>query len=375
MVQRGKPRLRLGMVGGGQDSFIGAVHRMAARLDDRYELVAGALSSTAERSQASGLALGLPSDRIYDDFISMVTKEAVRSDGIDVVAIVTPNDMHAEPAKAFLNAGIHVICDKPLAVSIDEARELLAVVKASPVRFLLTHNYSGYPMIREAKRLVNEGALGDIRIVNVEYIQGWLSDDVDNKQAAWRLDPNQAGAGGCIGDIGTHAYQLAEFVSGLQATALSAELSTFGVGRCLDDDADIRLKFGKTARGHLWATQIATGFENGLKLRVVGTCGSLEWAQENPNYLLHRKLNEPTQILSRAGVNFDAAARVPSGHPEGFIEAFATLYDEFATSILNNDSTESLLPGIQDGVRGLQFIEAAVRSSNRDSAWVELDGY
>lgn len=363
------------MVGGGQDSFIGAVHRMAARLDDRYELVAGALSSTAERSQASGLALGLPSDRIYDDFISMVTKEAVRSDGIDVVAIVTPNDMHAEPAKAFLNAGIHVICDKPLAVSIDEARELLAVVKASPVRFLLTHNYSGYPMIREAKRLVNEGALGDIRIVNVEYIQGWLSDDVDNKQAAWRLDPNQAGAGGCIGDIGTHAYQLAEFVSGLQATALSAELSTFGVGRCLDDDADIRLKFGKTARGHLWATQIATGFENGLKLRVVGTCGSLEWAQENPNYLLHRKLNEPTQILSRAGVNFDAAARVPSGHPEGFIEAFATLYDEFATSILNNDSTESLLPGIQDGVRGLQFIEAAVRSSNRDSAWVELDGY
>ena len=295
-------RIRLGMVGGGEGAFIGAVHRLAARMDDHYVLVAGALSSTPEKAQRSGKALGLAPDRIYDDFETMAREEAKRPDGIEAVAIVTPNDTHAPASKAFLKAGIHVICDKPLTLNLKEALSLEKAVKQSGKIFALTHNYTGYPMARHARAMVKAGDLGEIRVVQVEYPQDWLTEKIEDtgqKQAVWRNDPKRAGAGGCLGDIGTHAHNIAAFVTGLELDSLSADLTSFVKGRKLDDNVHVMMRYKGGAKGMLWASQVAPGNENNLKLRVYGTKGGLEWWQEHPNQLIWSPLNKPPQILSR----------------------------------------------------------------------------
>ncbi len=326
-------RIRLGMVGGGKGAFIGAVHRIAARIDDQFDLVAGALSSDPTRAKASAAEIGIAPDRAYGSFEEMARAEAARPDGIEAVSIVTPNHMHAPAAKAFLAAGIHVICDKPITTTVDEARELVELVKASGKVFVLTHNYTGYPMIRQARAMVAAGELGDIRVVQAEYPQDWLTERAElsgSKQAEWRTDPKRSGAGGAIGDIGTHAYNLAAFVTGLETEAVLAQLSTFAPGRLLDDDVQILLRYKGGARGMLWASQVAVGHENGLKLRVYGTKGGLEWTQADPNYLWFTRFGQPKQLYTRGGNGqWPEAARVtrvPSGHPEGYLEGFATIY-------------------------------------------------
>ena len=368
-------RLRLGMVGGGQGAFIGGVHRIAARIDGQWDLVAGALSSDAERAKASALELGIAADRAYTDFEDMVRVEAAREDGIDAVAIVTPNHMHAGPAIAFLNAGIHVICDKPLVATADQAEAIAQAAGASKAQFILTHNYTGYPLIRQARQMVAEGELGDIRLVQVEYAQDWLAEEVSNKQADWRVDPERSGAGGAIGDIGTHAFNLAGFVSGLQVEQISADLSSFVAGRRVDDNAHIMLRYGGGAKGMLWASQVAVGNENALRLRIYGSKGGLEWAQENPNQMSFTRFGEPKQILMRAGAGSNAAGsrniRVPPGHPEGYLEGFATLYSE-AAALIRDDDAESHTPGIDEGLQGMRFIAACITSSGQDGRWVTL---
>lgn len=379
-----QPRIRLGMIGGGEGAFIGAVHRMAARLDDHYSLVAGALSSTPEKAKRSGEALGLDPERAYGDFREMARREARRKDGIEAVAIVTPNHMHAPVAEAFLKAGIHVICDKPLTTTLKDALKLKALADKSGLIFAVTHNYTGYPMVRHARAMVAAGELGEIRVVQVEYPQEWLStklEDTGQKQAGWRTDPSRSGAGGCIGDIGTHAYNLADFITGLEATELCAELSVFVEGRALDDDVQIMMRYANGARGLLWASQVAPGNENGLRIRVYGSKGGVEWRQEHPNQLLHSPLGEATRIVSRGTGAANAAAarvtRIPSGHPEGYIEGFATIYAEAASAIraaregaaTPHDVT---FPTIDDGVKGVAFIEAAIRSSRKGGRWTSL---
>jgi len=378
------PRIRLGMVGGGQGAFIGAVHRIAARLDDRYELVAGALSSDPERARASAADLGLDPERSYGSFAEMARSEAARPDGIEVVSVVTPNHMHVPAAKAFLEAGIHVICDKPLALSLAEAEELAAVVERSGAVFALTHNYTGYPMIREARARVLAGELGSLRLVQMEYPQDWLAKSAEtegSKQAEWRTDPARSGAGGAIGDIGTHAYNLASFVTGEDASELLAQLTTFVPGRRLDDDAQILLRYASGMRGLLWASQVAVGHENGLKLRVYGTKAGLEWTQADPNYLWVTELGQPRQLVTRNGAGAGEASRrvsrIPSGHPEGYLEGFANIYGEVAEAIQARREGRSpdpavTFPGIAEGLAGMRFIEAAVRSSRNDNRWEPL---
>jgi predicted dehydrogenase len=376
-------RIRLGMVGGGEGAFIGAVHRIAARLDDHYELLAGALSSTPEKALRSAQALGLA--RAYPDFRTMAREEAARgADGIEAVAIVTPNDQHAPAAEAFLEAGIHVICDKPVTTTLAEAQRLRELARSKGRLLAVTYNYSGYPMVRHARRLVRDGALGTLRVVQIEYAQDWLTEALESsgqKQAAWRTDPARAGAGGCIGDIGTHAYQLAAFVSGLQTQSLCAELSAFVPGRALDDNVQVMLRFAGGARGMLWASQVAPGNENGLRLRVYGDKGGLEWRQEHPNQLHWSPFGQPTQIVSRGtgAANADAArvTRLPSGHPEGYLEGFATVYAEIAQALRAARDGSALAPDvvfptIEDGVHGMAFIEAAVQSSSQGGRWVEV---
>ncbi|PWC37756.1 oxidoreductase [Azospirillum sp. TSO35-2] len=373
------------MVGGGQGAFIGGVHRIAARIDDRYKLVAGALSSDPARAQASGAELFLAADRCYADFRAMAAAEAARPDGIDVVAIVTPNHLHFPVAKAFLEAGIHVICDKPLVHTVAEAEELAALVRTRDLVFVLTHNYSGYPMIRQARAMVAAGDLGPLRVVQVEYAQDWLAtavEDSGQKQAEWRTDPARSGIAGCVGDIGTHAFHLAEFVSGLRCVALAADLSAFVPGRRLDDNAHILMRYDTGARGMLWASQVSPGTTNGLRLRVFGERGGLEWQQEQPNELRFTPLGEPTRTLLRNGAgSLPAAAqasRIPAGHPEGYLEGFAQIYRDAADRIsAHRDGRPSSpddapLPTVEDGVRGVRFIHGAVESSRRDAAWVEL---
>ena len=379
--------IRLGMVGGGEGAFIGAVHRYAARLDDQYRLVAGALSATPDKAQRSGQALGLAADRIYSAYAAMARAEAAREDGIEAVAIVTPNHLHAPVATAFLKAGIHVICDKPLALTAAEARKLQALAAKTGRVFALTHNYSGYPMVRQAREMVQRGALGSIRVVQVEYPQDWLAEPLERtgqKQAGWRTDPARAGAGGCVADIGTHAFQLAEYVSGLLVSELCADLGSFVDGRALDDNAQMLLRFAGGARGGLWASQVAPGHANDLRLRVYGSQGGLDWRQEQPNQLLWTPLGQPTQILQRGGPGLGAAAtritRIPGGHPEGYLEAFATLYGEVAQHLRAarrrgpKADQAAQFPGLADGLRGMQFIEAAVASSKRGGRWVRLPG-
>jgi predicted dehydrogenase len=379
------PRLKLGMVGGGQGAFIGEVHRMAARLDDRYELVAGALSSDPQRAAASAAEAGIAPDRSYDSFESMALSEASRKDGIDVAAIVTPNHLHFAAASAMLRAGIHVICDKPLTTTLAQAEELAELAKSSDLLFAVTYNYSAYPMVRLARQLVANGKLGDIRVVQVEYPQDWLAtniEDDDHKQAAWRTDPAKAGAGGCIGDIGTHAFHLAEFISGLRATELLADLTSFVGQRKLDDNANILLRFDNGAKGSLWSSQVATGNENALRIRVYGDKAGIEWAQENPNYLRLTPLGGNQEIISRGSASMPAAAgvlsRLPAGHPEAFIEAFATLYRDIAEQLnarkneRDCDAGALLVPSIDDGLRGMQFIEQAVASNTAGNVWQKL---
>ncbi|MBP2291497.1 Gfo/Idh/MocA family protein [Azospirillum rugosum] len=378
-------RLRLGMVGGGQGAFIGAVHRIAARLDDRYELVAGALSSDPERARASGTDLFLAPDRCYASFQEMAAAEAAREDRIDAVAIVTPNHLHHPAAKAFLEAGIHVICDKPMTTTVEDAEDLAATVERTGLVFALTHNYTGYPMVRQARAMVEAGELGRIRVVQVEYPQDWLTtplEETGQKQAAWRTDPARSGIAGCVGDIGTHAFQLAEFVTGLRCTGLAADLSTFVDGRRLDDNAHMMLRYDNGARGMLWASQVAPGHENGLRLRVYGDKGGLEWFQEQPNHLRHSPFGEPPRTITRGGAGSNPAAahatRIPPGHPEGYLEGFAQLYRDTADLIGERlgwgepDPQARLVPTVRDGVRGVRFIHAAVESSRRDAAWVTL---
>jgi predicted dehydrogenase len=379
-------RLRLGMVGGGRGAFIGAVHRIAARLDDQYELVAGALSSDPDRARQSATDLLIAPDRSYATFTEMAQREAARADGVDVVAIVTPNHLHHAAVRAFLDAGIHVICDKPMTRTVEEAEDLVDAVTRSGRVFVLTHNYTGYPMVRQAREMIAAGELGTIRVVQVEYPQAWLTTRLEatgQKQAEWRTDPARSGAGGSLGDIGTHAFNLAEFVTGLRCTELAAELSIFVSGRQLDDNAQLLLRFAGGARGTLWSSQVAPGNENALRIRVYGEAGGLEWAQESPNRLFYSPFGQLRRMITRAGDGAGAAAahatRIPAGHPEGYLEGFAQIYRDVAELIRARDEgrtpdpNTALLPGVLDGARGMRFIAAAVASSRANAAWTKLD--
>jgi predicted dehydrogenase len=378
-------RLRLGMVGGGPGGFIGAVHRIAARIDDKYELVAAALSSDPERSRKAALDLHIAPDRAYGSFAEMATAESKRPDRIDVVSIVTPNHLHFAPAKAFLEAGIHVVCDKPLTTTVDDAIALAQIVKKSRLVFGLTHNYTGYPMVRQAREMIAAGELGKLRLVQVEYAQDWLTTPLEQtgqKQAVWRTDPAQSGPAGSLGDIGTHAYNIACFVSGLYAKEVAADVSIFVPGRRLDDNVQTLMRYDSGARGMLWASQVAVGNENNLRLRVYGEKGGLDWTQENPNYLRFSQYGKPTTTLTRNGANATPSAkhasRIPSGHPEGYLEAFAQIYSDIAEQISARQAghapaKESLLvPTVQDGVVGVQFIAGVLESSRQNAAWVKL---
>ncbi|WP_114010744.1 Gfo/Idh/MocA family protein [Cohaesibacter intestini] len=374
-------RIRLGMVGGGNDAFIGGVHRIASRIDDKYQLVAGALSSTPEKSHASAAALGLDPERSYDNFTLMAEIEANREDGIEAVSIVTPNHMHYAAAIEFLRRGIHVICDKPLTSTLEEAEKLVKEAEQSDALFILTHNYTGYPMIRQANAMIANGDIGTIRVVQVEYPQDWLTEFADFKQAAWRTDPARSGAGGSTGDIGTHAFNLASFVTGLELESLAADLQSFVPGRQVDDNGHIMMRFKGGARGMLWCSQVAPGCENSLKLRVFGDKGGLEWCQEDPNYLWYTPFGEPKRLITRNGAGAgDAAARMsrtPSGHPEGYLEGFANIYSEAAAAILAKRDGSApdpavTYPTVQDGLKGVQFIDACVRSSAANAAWVTI---
>ncbi len=376
--------IRLGMVGGGRDAFIGGVHRIAARIDGQYRLVAGCFSSTAEKSQASGRDLGLDPKRVYDDFATMAAREARRSDGIEAVAIVTPNHVHWPAAREFLKRGIHVICDKPLTSTLADARKLVKAAESAKALFILTHNYTGYPMVRQARQMVRDGVIGAIRLVQAEYPQDWLSEkleDTGQKQAGWRTDPARSGAGGSIGDIGTHAFNLAQFVSGLEAEEIAADLDSFVEGRRLDDNAHVMIRWKGGAKGLLWSSQVAPGNENALRLRVYGDKGGLEWAQEDPNQLWHTPLGEPKRLITRGGAGSGTDAgrvtRVPAGHPEGYLEGFATIYAEAARAIRAAQAGgapdgDVVYPTVQDGLAGVAFVDACVRSSKRNAAWTKL---
>jgi predicted dehydrogenase len=368
--------LRLAMVGGGPGSFIGPVHRMAAELDGAFRLVAGAFSRDLSKSRVAAGQYGLTPDRAYGDYSTMLDAERARPDGAEIVAIVTPNHMHLPVAEAAIARGLHVISDKPATATLAEALALKTALERGSVRYGLTYTYTGYPMIREAREICRAGALGAIRKVTVEYSQGWLTGAAElegNRQAAWRVDPAQAGAGGAIGDIGVHAFNTAEFVTGQRVVGLCADLSSLVAGRTLDDDCNLLLKFDNGAPGVLVASQIAAGDRNGLRLRVYGERGGLDWSHEAPQTLTLGWTDRPTEILHAGAPYLRRGAkdsRLPTGHPEGFIEAFANIYRDFAHHVRNGG--ETLVPGILDGVRGLAFVERAVASS-RARGWVELD--
>lgn len=379
-----KRRLRLGMVGGGQGAFIGAVHRLAARMDDHYELLAAALSADPANARSSALALGLDPARAYEDYARMAQAEAARSDGIEVVAITTPNHLHAPVARAFLEAGIHVICDKPLALTLAEGEELARLARQRRRLFTLTHTYSGYPMVRHARELVAAGELGKLRYVQVEYLQDWLANPIppgQNKQADWRADPARAGRAGCLGDIGTHAYQLAAFITGQLPNELAAELHSFVLGRQLDDHLQVWLRYPQGMRGSLNASQVASGEENRLQIRLYGDKASLIFRQEAPNELWLTPIGGASQRLTRGRVESDAArhaSRVPAGHPEGYLEAFAQLYTDAALQIHalaagEAPPPESLaLTTVEDGVAGMRFIETSLASHAANGRWLPL---
>ena len=377
------------MVGGGRGAFIGGVHRMAAAIDGQIELVCGAFSSNPEKSKASGEDLYLDPSRVYGSFREMIERERELPEDVrmDFVSIVTPNHMHYAPAKMALENGFHVVCDKPLCLDMDQAKELEALVESTGQIFALTHNYTGYPMVKQARAMIANGELGDIRKIVVEYPQGWLAtklEDTDQKQAAWRTDPKRSGIAGAMGDIGTHAENLAEYISGLKITECCADLTAFVPGRALDDDGNILLRFDNGAKGVLHASQISTGEENNLNIRVYGTKASIQWFQMEPNTLIVRHLEQPTQYL-RTGVSelypaATAAQRIPAGHPEGYLEAFANIYKYFAHCVnarLDGTAPDPLytdFPTVADGVRGMEFIKHAVASDRSDQKWHKLTG-
>jgi predicted dehydrogenase len=377
-----KRKLRMGMIGGGKDAFIGAVHRMAAALDGQIELVCGAFSSNPGKSKETGEELFLPQNRVYISFEEMINAESKlpEDERMDFVSIVTPNHLHFEPAKLALQNGFHVICDKPLCFSMQEALELEKIVNSCGKIFGLTHNYTGYPMVKEARELIKSGKMGKIRKVVSEYPQGWLASALEKggqKQASWRTDPKKSGISCCVGDIGTHAANLAEYITGLKITEISADVSTFVEGRTLDDDANILLRLEKDAKGILFASQIATGEENELKIRVYGTKGSIEWLQSEPNSLIVKYADQPKQIF-KAGVNNNYLSesarknsRLPGGHPEGYIESFANIYRDFSSAVAGNKEVHDF-PDISGGVRGMRFIEAAIESGKNNSKWIKL---
>lgn len=377
----------MGMIGGGTGAFIGAVHRMAAALDQQIELVCGAFSSDAEKSARTGEQLFLPPDRVYGTFREMFEKESLLPENhrMELVSIVTPNHMHFEPALMAIQMGFHVICDKPLAFDLEQAYALRNAVKASDRIFALTHNYTGYPMVKQAKHMVSTGALGKIRKVVTEYPQGWLSKFIEadgQKQASWRTDPSKSGIAGSMGDIGTHAENLTEYITGLKITEICADISILVEGRKLDDDGNVLLRFNNGARGILYASQISAGEENNLRIRVYGEFGGLEWSQMEPNTLIIRWSDKPVQIYRTGGPDLcDAAlahARVPSGHPEGYIEAFANIYRNVAATLMakradkNPDNVYLDFPGIDDGVRGMEFIYKVIESGKSDSKWISM---
>ena len=379
-------KIRIGMVGGGKDAFIGGVHRIALRLDGYYELVAGSFSSNFDNSKETGKDLGLAEDRIYKTYQEMAEKESSRSDAIDVVAIVTPNHLHVPIAKIFAEKGIHIICDKPLALSSKEAISLKNIVESKKLIFALTHNYTGYPMVRHARSLIQKGDLGSIRVIQAEYPQDWLTtkaEDSGLKQAEWRTDPKRSGSGGCIGDIGTHAFTLIRFITGLEIEELSADIHTFVKGRLLDDNAQIMLRFKGGAKGALWSSQVAVGNENNLKIRIYGENGGIEWRQEDPNYLYYTEFGHPTQRVTRGSGNVSKEAkdvtRIPPGHPEGYLEGFANIYNDVYKKLyaqINNqnyDDSNDCYPTINDGVEGMRFIETALESSKNNGKWIRFN--
>ncbi len=381
-------KVRMGMVGGGRGAFIGAVHRMAAAMDGKIELVAGAFSSNAEKSKLSGEDFYLDPSRVYASYQEMAEKEgALGDDGIDFVSIVARNDLHYDVAKAFLDVGINVICEKPLAFSLEQGRQLAEVVEKSGKVFALTHNYTGYPMVKEAKAMVAAGKLGKINKIVAEYPQGYaitaLTDPDEGKISNWRMDPSVSGVSNCIGDIGSHAENLARYITGLEIDELAADLSTFIPGRPLDDDGNMLVRYKGGAKGVLYASQISTGDENNLNIRIYGTDASLEWHQEHPNELVVKYAEKPREI-HRRGNSYNGEAcqkftRLPFGHPEAFIEAFANIYLSAAEAIADERSGNYKgaehydFPTVQHGVEGMAFIEAAVKSSKNNSAWTKLE--
>ncbi|CAN5493308.1 Gfo/Idh/MocA family oxidoreductase [soil metagenome] len=382
-----KRKLRMGMIGGSLDAFIGGVHRKAANLDGQIELVCGAFSSNAEKSKATGEALFLNPHRVYGSFEEMITKEKELPGDLrmDFVSIVTPNHMHFAPAKMALENGFHVIIDKPLAFNIKEAKTLQKMVEKTKLVFALTHTYTGYPMVKEARNLIATGKLGKIRKVYVEYPQGWLSTFVEgtgNKQAGWRTDPTKSGAGGAIGDIGTHAANLAEYITGSDITEICASLNTVVKGRLLDDDSSMLIRFDNGASGVLLATQVAAGEENDVNIRVYGEKGGLTWRQEEPNTLVMKWLDKPREIY-RAGWGYTSeisrkSTRTPPGHPEGYLEAFANIYVNFAKAVRDykpgkkTDTAKYDFPDVLDGVKGLAFVDTVIKSSKASAKWTKV---
>lgn len=382
-----KRKMRMGMVGGGRGAFIGAVHRMAAALDGNIELVCGAFSSNPQKSKLSGKDLFLPPNRVYGSYEEMIQEEKKLPLGerMDFVSIVTPNHVHFGPAKMALENGFHVVCDKPLCFDMKEAKTLVRLVKKTDLLFALTHNYTGYPMVKQARAMVSKNKLGKIRKVVVEYPQGWLStrlESTDQKQAAWRTDPKRSGAAGAMGDIGTHAENLAEYITGLKIKKLCADLDTFVEGRQLDDDGTVLLEFDNGAKGILFASQIAAGEENNLRIRIYGEKGGLDWSQQEPNTLTVKWLDKSMEVLRTGVGKLDAQAtahtRIPAGHPEGYLEAFANIYRNFAICLAAKIEGKKLpkvyqdFPSVEDGLRGMQFIEKVVASSKSKQKWMRF---
>jgi predicted dehydrogenase len=373
------------MVGGGRGAFIGPAHRIAARLDDQYELLAGALSADPDRARLSAEDIGIAGNRSYSSFVEMAEAESRRVDGIEAVSIVTPNDSHAEIAKTFLSRGIHVICDKPLVVTLEQGRELREAERASGCLVTVTYNYRGYPMVRHARAMCAAGVLGTLRMVDMEYLQDWLSTRIESmgsKQALWRTDPHRTGGVGALGDIGIHAYDLCRYVTGLRADSVCAELTRFVAGRAVDDDVRASLRLDTGAKGRLWASQVAIGNENELSIRVYGDLGSLEWRQSNPGVLLHSTLGTGTASHLAGGPGSSVAvtrSRLPAGHPEGYYEAFATVYSEIAQAIRavqrgDRSQIPDGLPDLDSGLEAAQFVAAALESHTAGNVWTCLQG-
>lgn len=370
--------LTFAMIGGGPGSFIGPVHRIAAELDGCFRLAAGAFSSSPEKSREAGATYGIDPARAYPSIEALIKGESAREDRVDMIAIVAPNHVHFPAAKAALEAGFPVMCDKPMTLTLAEAIELRGIARRASLPFGLTHTYSGYPLVREMRERIAAGEIGQVRKIAVEYMQGWLSEraeDTDNKQAAWRTDPSRSGAGGCIGDIGVHAFHLAEFVTGLTTTEIFADLATVVPGRRLDDDCSVLMRYENGARGSLLSSQVAFGELNGLWLRVYGERGGMDWRQEQPNTLMIHRPGGTSEIIHAGtgaiGPLARAGTRIPAGHPEGYLEAFANLYKDFAVQIRDRNAP-TVVPGIEAGVRGMTFIETAVDASQRKLGWVSL---